>query len=306
MLPKAETQALITRVDRLLEKSLDAAVYLAGALVVTIVITAVFRWLERYSRKLIQERGGLEVAEFRKQTITVALITRRVLVFSIWAVGLALSLKAFGFDVQPLLAGAGVVGIAVGFAAQNMLKDMIAGFFLLAEGQIRIGDSVTINGLSGAVEELSLRNTVMRGFDGAVHVISNGTILQLSNHTRMFAYAVFDLSVDWRDDPDRMAALLREITDELRAEEEFAKVVLEPLELLGVDRFAQEGVYVKARLKTVAGEQWRMAREVNRRLRQRSEAAGARLATAQRTVMAGPEGESGRGAGRSDAGAARS
>jgi small conductance mechanosensitive channel len=221
-----------------------------------------------------------------------------MLVFAIWSLAVLLSLKAFGFDVQPILAGAGVAGIAVGLAAQNILKDLIGGFFLLAEGQIRIGDAVTINGLSGTVEELSLRNTVLRGLDGTVHVISNGSIAQLSNHTRLYAYSVFDVSVDWRDDPERMLALLREISAEIAAEDGFEKAILEPLEVLGVDRFAEQGVYVKARLKVVAGEQWRVGREANRRLKERCEAAGVRLATAQRTAMVGPEFVPGTGPGR--------
>jgi moderate conductance mechanosensitive channel len=269
------------RFDKVLDKSLDAVVYVLGALLLAFLVSRLFRTVDRYSSQLIEARGGSEVDELSKQTSTISLLTKRWIIFAIWALALLAVLNAYGFDVRPILATAGVAGIAIGFAAQNLLKDVISGFFLLADGHIRIKDVVTINGLSGVVEELSLRNTVLRGVDGAVHVVSNGSITQLSNLTRLFAYYVFDVSAEYTEDPDKVVAALNSVAEDARADPAFGALILEPLEVLGVDRFTEQGVVVKARIKTIAGQQWKVGREINRRLQK----SGFSFATAQRVVQ---------------------
>jgi small conductance mechanosensitive channel len=193
--------------------------------------------------------------------------------------------------VKPLLAGAGVAGIAIGFAAQSLLKDWISGFFLITEGQIRLNDVVRVGDLSGAVEKISLRTISLRAFDGALHIISNGSITSFSNLTMSYSFYVLEVSVDYRDDPDRMMALMREVDESLRADPAFMSLILEPLEIVGVDRFAEEGVSVKARIKTLPSKQWPVGREFQRRLKMRSDAAGVRIATARRSMrlLDGPE-----------------
>lgn len=280
-LPQLKLDALWPRLDQILAKSIDAAVYLLGALLLVFLVSRLFRAVDRYSRQLIEARGGAEVDELSKHTSTISLITKRSLIFVIWSLALLAVLNAYGFDVRPILATAGVAGIAIGFAAQSLLKDLISGFFLLADGHIRIHDVVTINGLSGVVQELSLRNTILRGVDGAVHVISNGSITQLSNFTRLFAYYVFDVSAEYSEDPDRVVAALTKTADEVRTDPAFSALILEPLDILGVDRFTEQGVVVKARVKTVAGQQWKVGREINRRLQK----SGFAFATAQRVVQ---------------------
>jgi moderate conductance mechanosensitive channel len=269
------------RFDKVLDKSLDAVVYVLGALLLAFLVSRLFRTVDRYSSQLIKARGGSEVDELSKQTSTISLLTKRWIIFAIWALALLAVLNAYGFDVRPILATAGVAGIALGFAAQNLLKDVISGFFLLADGHIRIKDVVTINGLSGVVEELSLRNTVLRGVDGAVHIVSNGSITQLSNLTRLFAYYVFEVSAEYTEDPDKVVAALNSAAEDARADPAFGALILEPLDVLGVDRFTEQGVVVKARIKTIAGQQWRVGREINRRLQK----SGFAFATAQRVVQ---------------------
>jgi moderate conductance mechanosensitive channel len=269
------------RFDKVLDKSLDAVVYVLGALLLAFLVSRLFRAVDRYSSQLIEARGGSEVDELSKQTSTISLLTKRWIIFAIWALALLAVLNAYGFDVRPILATAGVAGIALGFAAQSLLKDVISGFFLLADGHIRIKDVVTINGLSGVVEELSLRNTVLRGVDGAVHIVSNGSITQLSNLTRLFAYYVFDVSAEYTEDPDKVVAALNSAAEDARADPAFGALILESLEVLGVDRFTEQGVVVKARIKTIAGQQWKVGREINRRLQK----SGFAFATAQRVVQ---------------------
>jgi small conductance mechanosensitive channel len=280
-LPHLKIDALWSRLDKILDRSIDAAVYLLGALALVFLVSRLFRTFDRYSRQLIESRGGAEVDELSKQTSTISLIAKRSLILLIWSLALLAVLNAYGFDVRPILATAGVAGIAIGFAAQSLLKDLISGFFLLADGHVRIHDVVTINGLSGVVEELSLRNTILRGMDGAVHVISNGSITQLSNSTRLFAFYVFEVSTEYDEDPDRAVSSLTNVANEVRADPAFGPLILEPLEVLGVDRFTEQGVVVKARIKTIAGQQWKVGREINRRLKK----SGFAFATAQRVVQ---------------------
>jgi len=279
--------------DELMDRSIHSGIILGGAAALTFVIGRLTKFFVRHATKLAKDRGSGEAAEFEKQTSTMGLVARRLLVALVWIVALSGVLHQFGFDVRPLLATAGLGALAIGFAAQNILKDLIGGFFLLAEGRIRVGDVVTINNLSGEVEELSLRNTILRGDSGELHVIANGSITQMSNLTRTFAYYVFDVSVDPEQDPDRMLVLLRGLVDELREDKEFRPLILEPLEVWGVDRFTEQGVRVKSRVKTLAGQQWRVGREVNRRLHARAAAQGLKIATAQRVQVLGGKMEDG-------------
>lgn len=261
----------------------QAALHVGGAVVLTIIVNRIFTGVQHYSQELVRKRGGgVNDSELQKQTATVATTSRRIILLLLWLVALLLVLGAFKFQVAPLLAGAGVAGIAIGLGAQSLLKDMLAGVFLLADGHIRINDIVKINDVKGVVEELSLRTTVLRDENGAVHIISNGLIQQFSNLTRVYSYYVFDIPVEYERDPQEMLELLKAASDELFEEPEFAPLVIEPLDVLGVDRFAEEGVYVKARIKTQPNQQWKVGREINRRLKLRADAAGLRFATARR------------------------
>ncbi|MBI5083888.1 MAG: mechanosensitive ion channel family protein [Acidobacteria bacterium] len=272
------------RIDEWLVMSLKASVYLAGAALLTFLLGKLFRRIRRLSAELIRERGGAD-AEIEKQTDTIASISRRVLFSLIWTLAMVLALREFKFDVGPLLAGAGVAGLAVGFAAQSVLKDWINGLFLLTEGQIRIGDVIKIGDLTGTVEQLSLRTTVLRGYDGNVHVVANGSVQNFSNLTLGHSYAVFEMAADYGEDPELLLGALREAGDELRADAEFGPLVLEEMEVAGVDRFTEQGVVVKARMRTRPSQQWRVAREVNRRVRLKCAERGITIATAQRAVQ---------------------
>ncbi|MBI5282228.1 MAG: mechanosensitive ion channel family protein [Candidatus Solibacter usitatus] len=283
-MPSFLTALRLDRIDAWLVMSLKASVYLAGAALLTFLLGKLFRRIRRLSAELIRERGGAD-AEVEKQTDTIASISRRVLFSLIWILAVVLALREYKFDVGPVLAGAGVVGLAVGFAAQSVLKDWIGGLFLLTEGQIRIGDVIKIGDLAGTVEQLSLRTTVLRGYDGNVHVFANGSVQSFSNLTLGHSYAVFDLAAGYGEDPELLSGALREAGDELRADAEFGPLVLDGMEVAGVDRFTEQGVVVKARIRTRPSQQWKVAREVNRRVRLKCAERGITIATAQRAVQ---------------------
>lgn len=281
----SELSRLAQNVDDHLIQLLRGCAYLAGAALLTMILTFVLRRLRNYWLEIMRDRKGVAGIEMEKQTRTLVSLLRRVLVTLIWAVAIALALGQFGLNVAPLLATAGVAGIAIGFAAQSILKDWINGFFLLTEGQIRINDVIKIGEFAGAVEKMTLRTIALRGFDGSLHVIANGTIQSFSNRTLLFSYYVFEIGVDYSEDPTRMMALMRQVDQDLRDDPDFGSLILEPLEIVGVDRFIEAGAVVKARLKTLPSQQWLVGREFNRRLKLRCDSEGVTIATAQRAVQ---------------------
>lgn len=206
------------------------------------------------SRKRIETRGRL-----LRWTIT-------AVVLSIAGV---MSLKRIGVDVTPLLAGGAILSVALGFGAQNFVRDIIAGLFMIIENQLRVGDIASINGKSGAVEAINLRTTLLRGLDGTVHVIQNGLITDLSNMTKVFSFYVINLGVAYKENVDRVMQVLREVGADLQSDPAFSAKILAPLEILGVDDFAASAVIIKLRIMTVPIEQWTVGRELRRRIKNR-------------------------------------
>jgi moderate conductance mechanosensitive channel len=212
--------------------------------------------------------------ELEKRAATMGGIFRRTAKVLIWILALTMVLREAGFDIGPLLAGAGILGLAVGFGAQNLVRDVISGVFLLIEDQVRVNDVAIINGTGGLVEQLNLRTTVLRGLDGTLHIFPNGAITTLSNMTHGYSYYVFDVGVAYKEDTDRVVAVLKDLADELMKEEAYRPYILEPLEILGVDKFADSAVIIKARIKTAPIQQWLVGREMNRRIKKKFDELG--------------------------------
>lgn len=244
-------------------------------LVAWITTHVIHRWLPRLRTRIVAhmlgQRGAGDV-ELEKRAATLSEIIRRTLGVLIWILAGVMSLKEAGFDIGPLLAGAGVVGVAVGFGAQSLVHDVISGMFLLFENQIRVNDVAVLNGTGGLVEAVNLRTTVLRGQDGTVYVFRNGAINTLANMSHGHSYYVFDIGVAYKEDTDRVIEILKGIADEMLKEESFRSVILAPLEVMGVDRFADSAVIIKARFKTAPVKQWMVGREMNRRIKKRFDA----------------------------------
>jgi small conductance mechanosensitive channel len=189
-------------------------------------------------------------------------------------VAVLMVLSLFSVDIRPILTGAGIAGLAVGFGAQNLVRDVIAGFFLILEDQVRLGDVVSINGKSGLVEAIRLRTIALRSADGTVHVIPNGVITELSNMTKDFSFAVLDVSIRYDENVDQVVDVMQEVAAGIRGDAVFGPKILEPLDVLGVESFGDSSVLLKARMKTVPLEQWKVGREYRRRLKLAFEARG--------------------------------
>ena len=235
------------------------------------------RWFPHLRARIVKQmeaqRGGGDI-ELEKRAATLGGIFRKTLTVIIWLVALIMALREAGFDIGPILAGAGVVGLAVGFGAQNLVRDVLSGVFMLLENQIRVNDVAVINGTGGLVEAINLRTTVLRSLDGTVHVFPNGSITTLSNMTYGYSYYLFDIGVAYKEDTDRVVEVVKGIAAEMMKEEAYRDVILAPLEVLGVDKFADSAVIIKARFKTAPIQQWTIGREMNRRIKKKFDELG--------------------------------
>lgn len=178
-----------------------------------------------------------------------------------------MALSEVGVEIGPLLAGAGIVGLAVGFGAQTIVKDFLTGLFLIMEDSVSIGDVVKIGNFSGSVEEMSLRTIKLRGYDGTVHIFPYSEAQVISNSTKSFSYAVFEFPLDHNNDISKALDVMKQVGDELREDTNFASIVLAPIDIAGVDKVSEAGVLLKARMRTIPGKQWSVQREYLRRIR---------------------------------------
>jgi moderate conductance mechanosensitive channel len=246
---------------------------LGTAYVVNRILQALFPKVRTHILRQMAAFRGSDT-ELEKRATTLSGIIRKTVGVIIWIVAVMMALREAGFDVAPILAGAGVAGLAVGFGAQSLVHDVISGAFILLENQIRVNDVAVINGTGGLVEQINLRTTVLRGIDGTVHIFPNGTIQTLANMTHGYSYYVFDMGVAYKEDTDRVSEVLKSIAADLMKEEAYANMILAPLEILGVDKFADSAVIVKARIKTAPIRQWTVGREMNRRIKKKFDELG--------------------------------
>ncbi|MBM3302848.1 MAG: mechanosensitive ion channel, partial [Deltaproteobacteria bacterium] len=164
--------------------------------------------------------GKVSLVEVEKRAATLGRIIRKVVLVTVVTVTTMMVFAELGFDIKPILAGAGIVGLAVGFGAQNLVRDVISGLFLIAENRIRVGDVAILNGTGGLVEQVNLRTTVLRDLSGTVHVFPNGSINTLSNMTHEFSFYLFNIGVAYKEDTDRVIEVLREVGEQILRDEE--------------------------------------------------------------------------------------
>jgi moderate conductance mechanosensitive channel len=192
----------------------------------------------------------------------------------LWFIVALVALSQIGVNIGPILAGAGVVGLAVGFGAQHLVRDLVSGFFLLIENQIRVGDIAIVNNTTGIIEGITFRTVMLRDQAGIVHVFPNGAITTLANATMDWSAAAIDVTLPFRVDTDRVMETMRRVGAEMKTEKEFASMILEPLEVFGIDNFTETTVTIKARFKTQPAQQYLVGREFRRRLKYALQAAG--------------------------------
>jgi moderate conductance mechanosensitive channel len=260
-------------IDRLLVIGLNSVQGLIRITIIVIVAYIVTRLL----RSALNRMEALLIRATQKTETTpgAAAMRIRTLVSVLWTIGCGLlwfvvvliAFSQIGVNIGPIVAGAGVVGLAVGFGAQHLVRDLVSGFFILLENQIRVGDIAVINGRTGSVEGITFRTVVLRDQAGMVHVFPNGTINTLANATLDWSAEVLDVTLPYWVDTDRVMEIMRRVGAEMKDEKEFASVMLEPIEVFGVDNFTEALVSVKARVKTLPGKQTLVGREFRRRFK---------------------------------------
>ncbi|WP_438023849.1 mechanosensitive ion channel family protein [Sorangium sp. So ce233] len=222
--------------------------------------------------------------EMEKRSDTLLGVFRTTGKVVVWVMVVMLVLVQLGVNVAPLIVGAGIAGLAIGFGAQELVRDVISGFFLLLENHIRVGDMVVVNGTRGLVEHVGLRTVTLRDESGVVHVFQNGKINALSNMTKEWSAMVFDVGVAYKEDVDKVMRVMREAGRELHEDRRYKASILEPLEILGVESFDDRAVVVRARIKTQPTEPWQIGREYRRRLKKAFDAHGIEMPLPHRTI----------------------
>ncbi len=249
------------------------ALIIALAYVVTQLLRAGLNRLESFLITATARREDTALAT-TKRIKTLSSVIWTLSAGILWFLVGLIALSQIGVNIGPILAGAGVLGLAVGFGAQHLVRDLVSGCFLLIENQIRVGDIAIINGTTGVVEAVTFRTVILRDQAGVIHVYPNGTITTLANATMDWSAAVIDVVLPFRVDTDRVMEIMRRVGAEMKAEKEFASIILEPIEVFGVDNFTETTVTIKARFKTQPAQQYIVGREFRRRVKYAIQAAG--------------------------------
>ena len=277
-----------------LQQALGDWLWLLESALHVVIILALTWLLLRLSRKGLARlrthmQQDLGDRERIKRLDTLERVFRYVAAVVITLVGGMLVLSAVGISIAPILATAGVLGIAIGFGAQSLVKDYFNGFFLLLENQVRQGDVVEVAGKGGLVEEMTLRYIRLRDYEGSVHYIPNGTIDSVTNRSRGFAFALLDIGVAYREDIDEVYAVMREVAAGMRTDPELGEKIVEDLEIAGVDNWADSAVVIRCRFKVMPLEQWTVRRAFLYRLKKAFDAAGIEIPYPHLTLYAGQD-----------------
>lgn len=265
----------------------QSSVRITVIIVVAWIAIGVLQRAIRLFRQRIAARLGDREAVKRAETL--GRVFRYVVSVAVSLVAGMMVLSELGISLAPILGAAGIAGVAIGFGAQSLVKDFFSGFFILFEDQIRTGDVVRIANHSGLVEEITLRHTRLRDYDGNVHYVPNGMIDSVVNMSRGFAQAVMDIGVAYREDTDEVYAVMRQSARQMRADPAFAPRILDDLEIAGVDKWDNSAVVIRCRFKVVALEQWSVRREYLRRLKMAFDKAGIEIPFPHLTIYAGQD-----------------
>lgn len=222
--------------------------------------------------------------EHKKQIATIKNLVKS-LSNGIIVIILGLSLLGrYNIDIRPLLAAAGVAGVALGFAAQKFVEDIIMGILILLEGQLRVGDFVNIDGISGTVEKVTLKMVILRSPNGHVNYIRNGIIRVITNQTRDFASPIFDIGVAYNSNIDKVMSVMKTVAQDMRKNENYSKYILSDMDILGLNEFQDSALVIRATMKTKAPNQWFIQREYNKLLKEAFDKEGIEIPFPQRDL----------------------
>jgi small conductance mechanosensitive channel len=268
-----------------------SGVKVLGILIGLVILSQLSRWIVKWLERFVPEKDSLQATEAKKRAHTLGNTLRHALLIVISFIAILMILGELGIQLAPLLATAGIGALVIGFGAQSLVRDVISGFFIILENQYRIGDAIEVAGVSGLVESVSLRKTVLRDLEGRVHIIPNGEIKVVSNLSKEWSRSVLDIGISYREDVNQVIDLLSEIGRELGAEEPYKSYILEPLQILGVERFGESQLVIRIMVKTVPLKQWEVGRELRRRIKNRFDEKGIQIPVSQRVLFWGETGK---------------
>lgn len=244
--------------------------------------------LENYLLKKSEEEGE-PPSESEKRIETIVRLVKQAALLALWLTVILIILREFGIEIGPIIASAGIVGLAVGFGAQNLVRDFISGFFIILENQLRVGDVAVVNGTGGLVEKINFRTIVLRDLGGIVHIFPNGTITTLSNLTNEWSAYIFDIGIAYKENTDKVIGVMEKVGRAMLEDEQFGPLMLEPPEIFGVDKFDDSAVIIKGRIKTKPIRQWAVGREFLRRIKLAFDENNIEIPFPHRTVYFGEE-----------------
>jgi moderate conductance mechanosensitive channel len=248
-------------------------------------------FLGRLERRLLNKSMEADepASESEKRIETISRLLRQAVMLLLWLTAILIVLKEIGVEIGPIIASAGIAGLAVGFGAQNLVRDIISGFFIILENQVRVGDVAIINGTGGLVEKINFRTIVLRDLAGVIHIFPNGTITTLSNLTNEWSAYVLEIGVAYKEDTDAVVEVMQQVGAEMLNDPEFGTYMIEEPEIFGVDKFADSAVIIKGRIKTKPIRQWVVGREYLRRLKYAFDQHNIEIPFPHRTIYSGEQ-----------------
>lgn len=282
-------EELAQYLDAIVRWCLETLPILVFLTILFLIVRRILKFALRRFQKSILNRVESDEnhKENEKRAKTLIGIANGVILVALWSIFIMIFLKELGIDIAPILAGAGIIGLAVGFGAQELVRDGISGFFLLLENRVRTGDVAIVNGTGGLVENINLRTITLRDLAGVVHTFQNGKIDTLANMTKEWSAMVFDIGVAYKENVDEVISLIREVGDDLQSESSYKRKFIDPIEIFGLDKFGDSAIIIKARIKTVPSAQWEIGREFNRRLKVTFDEKGVEIPFPHRTIYWG-------------------
>ena len=277
-------------IDPLIEKVVVSGPRILFLIILFVALYYIIKFILKKSKDIIKEKIEKK-SKFPDESIkrieTLFSIFSKIVYILLVGIAFTIILGALGINIAPILTAAGIFGLAVSFGAQNLVRDIISGVFILVENQVRKGDVAIVNGVGGFVESINLRTIVLRDFSGIVHIFPNGVINTLSNMTKDWSAMVFDIGVAYKEDPDKVITVIKDVAEELRNDEMYKDFFIEPMQIFGVDNFDDSAVVIKARLKTIPGKQWDLGREFRKRLKKAFDDNGIEIPFPHRSVYFG-------------------
>lgn len=239
--------------------------------------------VEKTTNKMLRKKSGDQRTKEQRLN-TLSSIINKTAKISIYLTAGMMILNELGINIAPIIAGVGVLGLAIGFGAQSLVKDFVTGFFIILENQYGIGDVVTAGGVSGAVESINLRVTTLRDVEGVVHFIPNGQINLVSNKSKGWSRALLDVEVAYKENVDEVVNVIRQVCDEMKADEKIASIIIDDFEIPGIQGLNDSSVAIRVMVKTKPLEQWGLMREMRKRFKKRFDEVGIEIPFPQRKV----------------------